>query len=413
MGDQGTRGFVGMPDGWRGNVSKLVLVGGAPLMALMFAALGPVLPSIADHFGGGTEGAFAAQMILTMPAIGVILGGIIGGLTVERWGPKPVLVASALAYGILGVSGFALENLWLLLASRFLLGFCVAQIGTAIGTIVGAWFEGVARAKVLGYQSAVAGVFAVSGLLLSGVFAEAGGWRAPFLLYGIAFVVLVLVLAGLPRGVAKTEPLATRHSLRPLLSIWPVYALAMFLFVNYFMTSIQLSFLLGEDGYDSPLTRSYVIASGVLAGGLFGGSYGWFYARLGEKGVQIFLMTMMAAGLALIGISDGIGMLFAGAILSGGGGGMIPPHIGGILLDRVPAQIRARAIGLEFTVLYVADFLNPLIVTPLRAVIGLHNVFIGASIVLIAVAAVMLALRGRGRAAAIPSIDGKDNNVTI
>ncbi|MBY8823519.1 MFS transporter [Sphingomonas colocasiae] len=388
--------FVGIPTGWRGGASRAVLVGGAPLMALMFAALGPVLPSMAEHFGGATGGAFAAQMILTMPAIGVIFGGIAGGFSVERWGPRPVLIGALLSYGIMGVSGYFIESLGLLLASRFMLGFFVAQIGTAIGVVVGSWFEGVARAKLLGYQSAVAGVFAVSGLLLSGLLAETGGWRAPFLLYLFAFFILFLVVGGLPKGVARTAKQGgERVSLAPLVGLWPIYALAMFLFVGYFMTSIQLSFLLAEDGVDSPLIRSVVIATGVLAGGVFGGCYGRFYAWLGERGVQILLTVMMASGLAIIGFSTEIWMLAVGAALSGGGGGMIPPHISGILLNRVPAELRARAVGLEFTVLYIADFVNPLLMTPLRAVVGIHNAFLFAAGALVVAAFVMWARRQR------------------
>jgi len=394
MGGETATPPAGIPDGWRGNASRLVLVGGAPLMALMFAALGPVLPAIADHFGGQSGGAFAAQMILTMPAIGVILGGLVGGLSVERWGPRRVLIAALLGYGVLGVSGFFVDELSWLLAARFLLGFCVAQVGTAIGTIVGSWYQGVARARLLGYQSAVAGAFAVSGLLLSGLLAEMGGWRTPFLLYAFAFAVLILVVGALPASAGQTAQREERVSLRPLVGLWPVYALAMFLFVGYFMTSIQLSFLLAEDGFDSALIRSVAIASGVLAGGVFGGCYGRFYARLGERGTQILLTAMMAAGLAIIGFSSSLPLLILGAILSGGGGGMIPPHIGGILLNRVPADIRARAVGLEFTVLYIADFVNPLIMTPLRAAIGIHGAFLAAAATL-AVAAVVMAGRRR------------------
>ncbi|MEP6784514.1 MAG: MFS transporter [Sphingomonadales bacterium] len=367
-------------------------------MALMFAALGPVLPLMAEHFGGRTGGALAAQMILTMPAIGVILGGIAGGYSVERWGPKPVLVVALIAYAILGASGYLIDNLSILLVTRFLVGFSVAHVGTSIAVVVASWFEGVARVKLLGYQSAVAGVFAVICLLMSGLLAEAGGWRAPFLLYTMAFVVLFLVLAGLPRGVARVVPSqassADRPSLRPLVTLWPIYALAMFLFVAYFMTSIQMSFLLSEDGVKSPLIRSIIIATGVLAGGIFGGFYGRFYAWLGERGVQIFLTTMMATGLGIIGFSTNLWMIALGVALSGGGGGMIPPHISGILLNRVPSVLRARAVGFEFTVLYIADFVNPLVITPLRAVIGIHNAFlVVAAALAVAVLAMAMVLK--------------------
>lgn len=378
-----------VPGGWQGYPARLVLVGGAPLMALMFAALGPVLPPMAEYFGGATGGAFAAQMILTMPAVGVIAGGIAAGFVVERWGPRPVLISAAGLYACLGLSGFFIDDLATLLVTRFLLGFFVAHVGTSVGVIVGAWFSGVARARLLGYQSAVAGVFAVSCLLMSGFLAELAGWRAPFLLYGLAFLVALLAMVGLPRGVAMGASARERGSLRPLVQLWPIYGLAMFLFVGYFMTSIQLSFLLAEEGVDSALTRSVVIATGVLAGGIFGGLYGRLYAWLGERGVQIFLTVMMASGLAVIAMADDIQMLALGAFLSGGGGGMIPPHIGGILLNRVPAELRARAVGLEFTVLYVADFINPLVMTPLRAAIGIHGAFMVSAVALLAAAAIM------------------------
>lgn len=380
-----------LPGGWQSYPARLVLVGGAPLMALMFAALGPVLPPMAEYFGGATGGAFAAQMILTMPAVGVIVGGIAAGFVVERWGPRPVLIMAATVYACLGLSGYFIDHLGTLLVTRFLLGFFVAHVGTSVGVIVGAWFSGVARAKLLGYQSAVAGVFAVSCLLMSGFLAEAAGWRAPFLLYGLAFLVAILALVGLPRGVGVGARARERGSLRPLVRLWPIYGLAMFLFVGYFMTSIQLSFLLAEEGIDSALTRSFVIATGVLAGGIFGGLYGRLYAWLGERGVQVFLTVMMASGLAVIALATDIRMLALGAFLSGGGGGMIPPHIGGILLNRVPADLRARAVGLEFTVLYIADFINPLVMTPLRATIGIHGAFMAAALALVGAALVMLA----------------------
>jgi MFS family permease len=105
-------------------------------------------------------------------------------------------------------------------------------------------------------------------------------------------------------------------------------------------------------------------------------------------------MVMMAAGLTLIGFANGLPMLIAGAVLSGGGGGMIPPHIGGILLNRVPAEIRARAVGLEFTVLYIADFVNPLIMTPLRAAIGIHGAFLVSAGALMT-AVIVMTLRRR------------------
>ena len=58
---------------------------------------------------------------------------------------------------------------------------------------------------------------------------------------------------------------------------------------------------------------------------------------------------------------------------------MISPYINGLLLVRAPLAVRNRALGFLFTTLYVADFLNPLLVAPLRAQFGMHGVFLAFS----------------------------------
>ncbi len=189
-------------------------------MALMFAALGPVLPSIADHFGGNTGGAFAAQMILTMPAIGVIFGGIAGGLSVERWAPGR---SSSRHFSATGCSVSAAISSR---KSRHPAG--VALFPRLLRRAGRNGDRSHRRKLVRGCRESEAarvperrcGSSRVSGLLLSAPsLADVGGWRAPFLLYAFAFV------ASLPRPrQPSTRAQATRPSAvsgrRPP-SIWP------------------------------------------------------------------------------------------------------------------------------------------------------------------------------------------------
>ena len=363
-----------------------VLLAGSPLMAMMFAALGPTLPLLAKHFGGP----FAAQMIMTVPAIGVVIGGLVAGVMVDRFGPRPILLAGLAAYGLAGSSGLYVDNLTILLAARLILGLAVAHVSTAIGVIVGAWFTGLSRARFLGFQAGTAGVCALIFLVLSGVLAERIGWRAPFGIYLLAFPVLLTAALGLRSAPLPKRRIEAAGSVGDLLGLWRIYLLAMCLFAGYFMTSIQLSFLLAEDHVDSPIQRALVIAGGVLAGGLMGAAYGPLLARLGARVMPCLVIGLLGTGLFIIGISSTVPLIAVGAAISGGAGGMIAPHIETLILGRAPVEIRARAISFMFTVLYVADFLNPLIVTPLRAVTGIHGAFIVIGGVLLASALAVL-----------------------
>jgi MFS family permease len=368
--------------GWRRRAAIAVLLSSAPGMALMFAALGPALPLVAAHFGG-QGGTTMAQMIMTMPGIGVVAGGAMGGFTIARLGIRHTLFAALLIYALSGAAGLYVGDIYALLVARFLLGVAVAHISNCCLTLMGAWFDETARARVLGYQAGVAGAVSVTMLVLGGTLAQYGGWRAPFMLYLMALPVLLLAVIAIPKQAAPPAT-ATKTDWAAILPLWPLYLLVIGLMLAYFMTSVQLTFLLNGDGVSSPVTRSLVIGSGVAAGGLVGGTFGPVYRNLGRRGTRILLIGMMAAGFALIGLTHSLSTITLGAILCGGGGGMISPYMSSLFLARTSPAVRSKALGFMFMSFYLADFLNPLAVYPFRVTIGIHGAFIAAALILAA-----------------------------
>jgi PQQ-dependent dehydrogenase (methanol/ethanol family) len=343
-------------------------------MALMFAALGPALPLVAGHYGG----AMTAQAVMTMPGIGVVAGGAIGGLIIDRLGIRPTLYLALLIYALAGATGLAAPVLWALLAARFLLGLAVAHVSNCCLTLLGGWFDEASRARILGYQAAVAGAVSVTLLLAGGQLAEVGGWRAPFSLYLLALPVLGLALLAIPRTAAPPV-MATRTDWAAIVALWPIYLLVGGLFLAYFMTSVQLTFLLAGDGVASPVTRSIVIGTGVASGGVFGGLFGPIRRLAGQRRTRLLLIGLMAAGFALIGLSHNVVLIAVGAVLCGGGGGLINPYVSGLMLARAPLAMRSKALGFMFMTFYLADFLNPWAVYPFRAAFGIHGAFLAAA----------------------------------
>ncbi len=407
-------------NGWRRFAAIAVLLSAAPGMALMFAALGPALPLIAAHFGA-ERGAMQAQMIMTMPGIGVVAGGAIGGFTIARLGVRATLFAALFIYAIAGAAGLYVTGIWGLIAARFLLGVAVAHISNCCLTLLGAWFEGAARARMLGFQAGVAGAVSVTMLILGGTLAQYGGWRAPFTLYLVALPILALALIAIPRQAAPPR-VATLTDWPAIFALWPLYLLVLGLFLAYFMTSVQFSLLLAGDGVSNAVTRSIVIGSGVGAGGLAGGAYGPVFRRIGGRWTRIVLIGMMAAGFALIGLTHTLPALILGAILCGGGGGMINPYVSSLFLARTSLAVRSKALGFMFMTFYLADFLNPIVVHPFQVTVGYHGAFLAAALFLAAglalswragaarvaaAAAVLLVGAGIARADAPAAGDGK------
>ena len=359
---------------WQRRAATAVVLASAPGMALMFAALGPALPLVAGHYGG----AMTAQMVMTMPGIGVVAGGAMGGFTIDRLGIRPTLYLALLIYALAGAAGLVAPPLWGLLTARFLLGVAVAHVSNCCLTLLGGWFDETSRARILGYQAGVAGAVSVTLLIAGGKLAEAGGWRAPFALYLLALPILVLALIAIPKTAAPPVA-ATRTDWPAILALWPIYLLVGALFLAYFMTSVQLTFLLAGDGVASPVTRSLVIGAGVAAGGVFGGLFGSIRRLAGQRRTRLLLIGMMAAGFALIGLSHDVVLIAAGAVLCGGGGGLINPYVSGLMLARAPLAMRSKALGFMFMTFYLADFLNPWAVYPFRVAFGIHGAFLAAA----------------------------------
>jgi MFS family permease len=367
-----------------------VLLSAAPCMALMFVVVAPVLSGLAAHFGHGTEGAFIAQMIMTLPGIGVILGGPLTGWLVERAGIRRTLFASLIGYTLAGLGGLVIDALWLMLAARLVLGCSAAGIATSTMALLGQRYQGDARARILGYQSAVGAGLALPALLAAGAIGEVAGWRAPFALYLLGGLVLLLAL----RCVPETPPISRERqpSASSVFHLWPIYLLIMLVFAAVFMSAVQLAFLLVANGVTSPAVQSWVLAASSVATMVGAGLYGRVRARLGSYGTFALCLSLLAVGFGTIGVSHSASAAAAGSAVSGLGGGAVGPYLAGVLLERASEAVRGRAVGLMYTAIYLGDFANPLLVTPLRSLLGIHGAFIAVSAVL-AVSAAYVAFR--------------------
>jgi MFS family permease len=362
-----------------GASAMIVLLCSNPFMGLMFTAVGPVLPGLTQAFAGHGDAALNAQLVMTVPGIGIILAGAPIGWLTQRLGAARVVRWALAGFALSGAAGMVIQALPALLASRFILGVCASAIATSTLAIVGERFHDDVRARVLSYQAAAGAAFGFVSLLLSGAVAEAWGWRASFGLYLLAAVVLLCALLSLPVTAATRSPAteSASHtpggSLKPLL---PVFALIVVIFIAVFMNAVQASFLLAADGYTSPSVQSWVLAAGAISNSAGALSFGWIRPRLGARWTFAGCLLCMGVGFAILGLGGAIAMKLLGIVIASIGAGCVGPYVGNLLLDRAAPQVRARAAGLLYSATFVGDFLNPLAVAPLRHAFGIHGAFI-------------------------------------
>jgi MFS family permease len=94
----------------RDRLALAVMVSGGWWMALIFTAIAPVLSTMSDALGGPGNGYWIGQLTMTIPDIGIIFGGPIAGLLVERYIARMLLLASFALYAVIMAIGAALNG---------------------------------------------------------------------------------------------------------------------------------------------------------------------------------------------------------------------------------------------------------------------------------------------------------------
>jgi MFS family permease len=362
---------------WRRAALVLPLLSSGALMALMYTALSSVLSEMALHLGPAGEGAFLAQMFMTLPSAGMMLGGLVSAWAVGRFGARWLLLASLALFGLCGTTGLWSVGSQTLLVSRLFLGLAAAGIATSATTLLAENFEEVARRKLIGYQSSLGAVAGLASTLLAGIVGAHMGWRAPFSFYAVAWVLLVSAFVGLPRrqprpasvpdnGVSSSVGLPWR-------SLAPVYLMCVPLYAAVFMTTAQVPFLLHDDGVSDPVVQSWVLAMAALLNAVGASQYGRIRSRIGAGCTFALSLGLMAVGQAVLGLSHIPLLSGLGCAVAGIGAGLAVPHVPNMVLERVQGHARGRALGLMYTALYLGSFCNPVFVAPLAAWLGRHG----------------------------------------
>ncbi len=358
-----------------------VMLSGTTYVALVVTAVAPIMHELSEHFGKGAygKGNWLAYAVAIGPSIGIAIGGPLTGLAIERAGSRNFLLITLVVFGLSGGAGLVIDDVRLLIATRFILGFSAAGAVTGTLIMIGEYFAPDMRIRILSYQGAIGAIAALIVILGSGQLADWAGWRAPFALYLFAFVAFFATLIAIPKRPAG--PRAKAAGTGPggwsaLSGIWVPLTVVIALFVGSFMPTLQVSLLLKDLGVLKPSNQSLVIAAGSIMVSLGSWLYGPLRPRFSDAWMLRMCSLTIGAGIVVSGLAHDALQVAAGCAISGLGTGLLNPQTNNMLLTRTAPEARGRAVGLGYTARYAGDFLNPVIVGPLAAVAGLNMAFV-------------------------------------
>ena len=361
-------------------LTKMTLLVVSTLTVMAVATIAPALPAMRANFADLPNADLLVRLVLTIPGLSIVIGAPLAGTVVDRFGRKRLLIFSTVLYGISGSIGFLLESLTAILISRAVLGFAVAGIMTSVITLIADYFEGEARARFIGLQAAFMNFGGV-------VFTAAGGfladvtWRAPFLIYLVAFAILPFIVKALYEPTREKAPaqgfgLEEHEKVRfPFNRLLLVYLTALTFMAAFMLMAIHMPFFLEEVAGSSATQIGLAIAGSIL----FSIPPSLLYARISKR-FDVFTIVavgfvLFSIGYMIIGFASSFGQVVIGAAIAGVGLGLLMPAINIWVTSLSPEIFRGRAFGLLTAFLFFGQFISPVAAQPVSQQFGIGMTF--------------------------------------
>jgi MFS family permease len=356
--------------------------------AAMFAAFGiaysygAFLEELRADFGAGRA---LASVFFSLTALLYFGLGSVSGAALDRYGPRRVLLAGAVAFGVGLLVTARAGSLPVALAAYGLgVGIGVACAYVPMVALVGGWFEQ-RRTLALGVAVAGIGLGTLTVPPATAALIEASGWRTAYLVHGLAgaavLAICALLVAPAPPAPAGSGT-RVREAVRDPSYRW-MFLSAVLVSVALFVPFVHLPAYAEERGVDPVAAAGLIGAIGVASvvgrlalGALAGGSgllrvFQGCYAAMGLSfalwAVAGGSYAVMLAFAAVIGIGYGgfvalapavvaarfgvanLGALLGALYMGPGLGSAVGPPLAGAVIDAAgygPAIAGSFVIGL-------------------------------------------------------------------
>ncbi len=371
---------------------KLTVLLVSSLTIMSMVTISPSLPEMSAAFEGVPYSEFLVKLVLTLPALFIATVSPIAGKLIDRYGRLPFLFGSLVLYALAGASGYFLDNLYIILAGRALLGIAVGISMTIVNTLVADYFEGPQRQKFVGLQVAFMSLGGILFIGLGGVLADVG-WRFPFLIYLFSLVVLPLAVAYLYEPKLEKHTAEQKAMQKSPGIIWLLFVNVLLMWVLFFMIPVQVPFQMQEIGVSS----NALVGGAISLSTLFSAISSFSYSRIKDKFSFYTIFTVgylfMGAAFILVAMATTVTVVIIAMMLAGFGMGMMIPNTNIWVMRIAPPAIRGREIGRLTTFWFLGQFLSPVLLLPVSRMYSISSTFMIAAFFLFALALFFLGMQ--------------------
>lgn len=326
------------------------------LTVMAGAAMAPALGVIREHFSDCSP--LMVQFIVSLPALFIIITNLFFSSLCRIMKTRTLALAGLALYVISGAGAFFVDNIWVLLALRAILGISVGMVMPLSTGLLSYYFPPQEQAHLMGLSAAMNQMGGVVATFLSGFLAGIS-WNCSFLVYLLGLISLVMVAAFLPNERLSSQgPGISAELLKKFHPSVVGMLLAMVLFfiypTNFAITSLSNTNLTSND------ITIIMVGLDVVAffiGLAFGRIMKWF-----RRPMKYFAPTGFIFGYLCFSLGTELPFLLLGSALVGIANGVGIPYLNTIASIKGGKDAATTVMPLISASLYLGQFLSPLII---------------------------------------------------
>lgn len=276
------------------------------------------IPAMIEEFSSYSRS--SVELLLSVPAFAMMTMIALSPI-IARYVPEKIVVSVGLfIFAVAGLVPVFVRSYPIIFAFRILFGLGTGLVNAKAVTMIGERFSGELQQKLQGIRCSMETIGQATLTLAAGqllVF----GWNYSFLIYAVAFIILILFLLFVPVKDKSLEIVEENDGTQRLTKKEWMFilrnALLGFLMVS---TNVSLSLRIPsyviETGAGMAVDGSNILSLSTFAGFIAGLLFGILISRLQSSFLFLSLCIGMA-GLGILATADSLLVMAIGAILSG------------------------------------------------------------------------------------------------
>ncbi|MCM3631207.1 MFS transporter [Paenibacillus glycanilyticus] len=349
--------------------------------------------------------ALLIQWVVTLSSLFILPTLFLSGTLNRKFNRKSILIMGLILYLIGGVGPAFMHSFSFILACRALLGLSIGLISPTFNSLIAENFQGEARSRMNGIQTSINGIGGAIFLTIGGFIATLG-WRDVFMTYFYAVILLILVIAFLP----KFPPLQVEQSVKSSIKVPRFfYAVAIAGGLHTMMFALlptNLSLFIANNGIGSVSSAGYLIAFS-LVGVFIGGLSVTRLTKVLKKRLVPIELGLMAGGFLIISSAHAVWTVALAVFMIGLSEGALFPLSFIKTSEIVPKMILTTGISLLLACVYTCQFLSPLFVRGVELLIhsgSTRDMFMAVAVGLFVVAVGFIFFSRNSMRQSMPSV---------